>query len=195
MNIALLDLLSCGLAVVVILLIVSLNTGSGRKDEVDQAVLVEIISYGAVALPDQYLLKSREGSDTIRTVPMPGGGNQILQLAIPPKLDTVLGIGSIISEEVQQYVLRGKNRPGVKQEFTFPRKAKGTRLSFLLDPYGVRNEFHLGVKIINKTDKVFERTTEKALDQPVTVDIRYEDRTHVTVRSIKDSTMLFSHHR
>lgn len=50
MSLSLLDLLSCSLAVVVILLVIALNTGKGSQDATDQAIVVEVLIYGSNSL-------------------------------------------------------------------------------------------------------------------------------------------------
>ena len=55
MSLSLLDLLSCSLAVVVILLVIALNTGQGSNDANAQTIVVEILVYGSNDVRDDPL--------------------------------------------------------------------------------------------------------------------------------------------
>lgn len=169
---SLLDLLSCSLVAVIILLIISLNTGSGQEDEVEQATLVEVYAFGdrGIPRPDSIVLtwKQRRYLVSNPLKPFnPDGINDLQELAIPNGLAQELNIGSFIFPRTQNYPYGFSNtlRAGRRMEFTFPKEAKGTELSFY---YRVSQNFELIYRLTSRSKvspiRVFKMPGQDAIE-------------------------------
>lgn len=132
MSVSLLDLLSCGLAAVVIMLMLSLNSGFGNGSNLDESTYVELTVHGGGV--GRFFLKWREKVDTMqlsikesfyyldlssekdsllglrvtafdKASEQPGLSScRVLQLAIPPKARG-LELGIETYEEIGDYVI------------------------------------------------------------------------------------------
>ena len=192
MNVSLLDLLSCGLAVVVILLVVSLNSGMGSRDKVDEATLVEVTAYGVVKLVEPCTLQWRKTTKALKYIPISEKNEAIVKLNLPSTLDSILGVGSVLYQERQTYLLDEKQAGGIKQEFTFPRKARGVRLAYNLEKYGLPNDsILLGFKITKKFGESIETFTEP-FPTNLLVELKYDKGLRIAIRSAEDQKKLFS---
>ena len=198
MDVSLLDLLSCGLAVVVILLVVSLNTGEGQLDESERTTLVELTAYGFVEMDDSIKLKWKSLDTILSTIPMEGSLDEsVRKLQIPQRLDTLLGIGSTLFTKYQEYSFGRSNKIGLKTEFSFPQKARTASLDirFDLDDYYRASrpdlDYFLGIKVVNKKNTVKDRFTEK-FTKPIRVEVKYTTVTQIRIFDLRSDKQLFS---
>lgn len=121
MTVSLLDLLSCGLAVVVILLMLSLNSGMGSDDKLEQAQFIEITVHNARF--NNFILTYKGEEDTIEEKDQ----QAFHYLDFNEQLDSAVGISvTRIDKPGSKY---GNFTSSVIQ-ISIPPKASGMELDF-----------------------------------------------------------------
>ena len=186
-----LDLLSCGLAVVVILLIVSLNTGQGSIDETIQTTSVDITTFGYTKDVPEYIIKWKE--ETIAGVPVPidGVSTEEMEIARLKILKDTLtkamsAVSGIIYSSPKELVFNGVRKLGNEWKFVFSPLARGTTLTMEIAPQDPNDPFHLQCELRNQSDKVVKKVSEIAFDRRIKLEISYRGGTKVKV-SYKDN--------
>lgn len=150
MSVSLLDLLSCGLASVVILLMLSLNTGMGGRDNVNQSHFIEITFHDARAINKAFSL----GFQDFQEVVLLKQKESFDYLELPEPLDSIVGIRAAVFRHASDLAEYGR---ALTLQISIPEKAKGLNLSFDVDAsstfveYSATNTFE---SLYNKRDTV-----------------------------------------
>lgn len=122
MTISLLDLLSCGLASVVILLMLSLNTGMGEEDKLNQSNFIEITVHGGFL--DKFQTEFEDEKDSISVKQK----ESFFFLGFSPKLDTI-GIEGTMFFHTSNF----RESIATTLQISIPENAKGIELNFQIE--------------------------------------------------------------
>lgn len=155
MPLSLLDLLSCSLAAVIIILIISLSTGTGNRDAMTQATLIELKFLGDDApVPLEAYLQWKGGTDSLTLRKFsPDGKEEIMEFDFSPAQDSLLGIGSFIYPGIRRlgfYEHNEKLSYGRKIDLTIPTQQELLKLTLVLES---NYDFDIVYKLTSKNNE------------------------------------------
>lgn len=181
MTTSLLDVLSCGLAVVVILLMIALNTGKGFDGNPAKISAVEVEVVGDIYHTEQYHVKWNEDSVTGYETP------------VTQKMSKI-GLGGTsldsLNDFFQSNLYLGERRHK-EFHFLFHPESKGMELSFTIDPTkGSNYQILARLTNVSKGKNVPRVDSIRILAKKAKVAITYNNGVRLEVRDEKGKVLI-----
>jgi hypothetical protein len=181
MSVSLLDVLSCGLAVVVILLVISLNTGTGFTNE-EKITVAEITVYGEPYYDSTFDIN---WNDKVKSCNKESISASLYKIELKEDLDTLNSFfqSNIYAPDFDSTsVLNVTFDESKKMDFLFHPKAKGLVVEHDIDPSGQRIALKAKLTNVSSSRKDYnkERVTN-FIDEKVTLRLVYKNGVRVQV--------------
>jgi hypothetical protein len=134
MSVSLLDVLSNGLAVVVILLIIALNSGQGLEEDLELTAFIEITVYGPTAIENDQFYITWKGSRVAAELVMNEYYEDVQSLKMPKDLDSLVAVSIYAPRNLPEIKIGNERYKGAQEMvFAIPPAAKGLR-AYLKSP-------------------------------------------------------------
>lgn len=172
MSMSFLDVLSCGLAAVIIILMLSLNSGYGEQDKRDEATYLELIIHGGTV--NEFVLSIKNVSDTAFLEDK----ESYHYLKTSGKMDTLAGIRVTAFDRISPLPAY-RDRVCCILQISIPPMARGLNMQIGVSPLGDKYAVEYSALHIFQRQPKVRRDTCDGLNAAGNIYIRYLDGTKV----------------